>query len=657
MPRFYPAKRRKWVTLPYSLYNAVLLAWGCRVELDEQSKRRLQSIPKGAGLIIVSNHTDEMDIRVLLEAARQSQRKFLFMVNQEAFEEMRGFAGFWLQRIGCFSVDRGAGDAESRQYALEIIKRCRESLVMFPEGEILYLNDHVQAFKTGAVYLGFEALRAMRETDPDAAVYILPLSLKYRYEEPVGHVLKERLEKLETILQVKPRTAKIQERLNHLIGHVMARHRMTEMSRELALRWAKFGEEIHAWRLRVLTGLERKYIQLWEQPSRQLMDRANRLASGIRKKIDEHPQADSAQLRELRRDLETLKKTIWFAGWAPQYHMEKPTAERLAESVLKLEREILGIRRPKALGLRAVKVRAGEPIPLRLFHEEYAKDSREACRRVTDYLRRTIQCLVQESAPPVIDEILYSSMKPEIMNLHVMSEDGQKVYIDHYKCGHDKAVIIAPGFFNSKSAVLLKELASFLSPYYDTVVMDFRGHGQSPGLFYWTAKEYLDLKAVIAYLKKDYAAVGLIGFSLGAATSIITASMPGVDVQSVIAVSPPTEFEKIEYRFWELEPDHDIFYNLVGEGRYGKGVRPGPFWLKKDKPIHCVGKIKAPILFLHGTKDWLIKPAHSARLFEAAQGKKRLELIEGGPHAEYLILKNREPTLKHILNWLDETLG
>ncbi len=245
--------------------------------------------------------------------------------------------------------------------------------------------------------------------------------------------------------------------------------------------------------------------------------------------------------------------------------------------------------------------------------------------------------------------------KCKVQNLHVLSADGQKVYLDHYQNGHKKAVIIAHGFFNSKSSVLIKVLADSLLDEYDVAILDFRGHGQSPGLFYWTTKEYLDLEAVIDLMVPQYEAVGLIGFSLGAATSIITASR-SEKIKSLIAISPPTEFEKIEYHFWELDPDQDIFYNLVGEGRYGKGVRPGPFWLKKDKPIVCVEKVKAPILFIHGTKDWLIKPNHSSELFNAAKSKKSLVLIEGGPHAEYLLLKNKKETVEPIQQWLRETL-
>lgn len=237
----------------------------------------------------------------------------------------------------------------------------------------------------------------------------------------------------------------------------------------------------------------------------------------------------------------------------------------------------------------------------------------------------------------------------------LFTEDKQEIYYDHYTNGHKRLVVIAHGFFNSKDALLLKELGKELRDGYDVVILDFRGHGQSGGLFYWTTKEYIDLIAVLEDVRGDYDKIGLIGFSLGAATSIIAASK--VDwIDSVIAVSAPTEFEKIEYHFWDLDVENDVLYNLIGDGLVGKGARPGPFWLKKDKPIHCVAKVKAPILFLHGESDWLIKPTHSQELYDKAQGKKDIAIIKNGPHAEYLIRKKKEETVTFIRDWFKETL-
>ena len=243
----------------------------------------------------------------------------------------------------------------------------------------------------------------------------------------------------------------------------------------------------------------------------------------------------------------------------------------------------------------------------------------------------------------------------KIQSGSVITLDSHQIRFDHYGNKSDKVVIIAHGFFNSKDALLLKELGQELVGVYDVIIMNFRGHGTSDGLFHWTAKEYLDLTAVVEYAKKQYKRVGVIGFSLGAATSIITASkIDGID--TLISISGPTAFEKVEYRFWELDIENDIVYSLIGEGRIGKGVRPGPFWLGKDKPINSVKDIKCPVFYIHGEDDWLIKPWHSEELYKNTPTLKRLAIIKNGPHAEYLIRKNKKETVGLIQDWFQSTL-
>ena len=243
----------------------------------------------------------------------------------------------------------------------------------------------------------------------------------------------------------------------------------------------------------------------------------------------------------------------------------------------------------------------------------------------------------------------------QIVSNSLLTTDHHIIHYDLYLQGHNSVVIIAHGFFNSKDAILLKELGRSLEDQYDVIIMDFRGHGKSKGLFYWTSKEYSDLEAVLNFAKQKYERIGVIGFSLGAATSIIVASR--VDfINSLVSVSAPTEFEKIEYRFWELDIENDIFYSLIGEGRIGKGVRPGPFWLKKERPIDCVDKIQTPTLFIHGDKDWLIYPSHSEDLYQKARCLKKLAIIKNGPHAEYLIRKNKQEIFYLIKDWFKKTL-
>lgn len=236
----------------------------------------------------------------------------------------------------------------------------------------------------------------------------------------------------------------------------------------------------------------------------------------------------------------------------------------------------------------------------------------------------------------------------------VTASDGTKVFFDSYKRGHKNAVVIAHGFFNSKGAFLLKQLGEELTSDYDCIIMDFRGHGQTKGLFYWTAKEYLDLQAVLETIRQRYGRVGVIGFSLGGAISLITAAKFGL-MDSLVSVSAPSAFRKIEFHFWGLDIETDILFNL-GKGKAGKGVRPGPFWLPKIKPVDVVTKIKTPVFYIHGDRDWLIRPWHAQALYDNTQSKKKLAIIKNGPHAEYLVLKNRTEFVGLIRDWFKETL-
>ena len=232
---------------------------------------------------------------------------------------------------------------------------------------------------------------------------------------------------------------------------------------------------------------------------------------------------------------------------------------------------------------------------------------------------------------------------PSVLSGTLSTSDSHKIAFDHYQHGHTGLVVIAHGFFNSKQAVLLKDLAQELYSEYDVILLDFRGHGKSTGVFTWTSKESLDLSSVLEYAREKYKTIGVVGFSLGAAISIAVAAQSRM-VDSLIAVSAPVAFEKIEYYFWQLDFANDIFYNTIGQGRRGKGVRPGPFWLKKPKPLELAAQLQSPTFYIHGENDWLIKPWHSKALYEKTKAYKNLSIIKNGPHAEYLMLRSHFKT-------------
>lgn len=235
----------------------------------------------------------------------------------------------------------------------------------------------------------------------------------------------------------------------------------------------------------------------------------------------------------------------------------------------------------------------------------------------------------------------------------VSTSDGVQVSFDLYQePGRDAVVIICPGFFQSKETPTFRRLAAALSASCDVVCMDFRGHGRSHGLFSFSAREPADVHAVLDWVSARYTRIGLMGFSLGAATAINVAShRPGI--RTLVTVSAPSAFEKIEFKFWTPEAIRTGIHGLEP----GAGFLPGNLWAKKERPIDNVKRIApVPILLIHGTNDQTVLPRHSERLYQAAGEPKRLILIEGGGHAEELFRQTPEPFMRAVQEWLMTTL-
>jgi len=83
------------------------------------------------------------------------------------------------------------------------------------------------------------------------------------------------------------------------------------------------------------------------------------------------------------------------AGWQPQYIDLAPSEERLAETVMKLEREVFKLKTPHPLGNRNAFVRIGPPLDLGRYVEPYQKDPSTLTHQISEELRNNIQSLIE----------------------------------------------------------------------------------------------------------------------------------------------------------------------------------------------------------------------------------------------------------------------
>lgn len=234
------------------------------------------------------------------------------------------------------------------------------------------------------------------------------------------------------------------------------------------------------------------------------------------------------------------------------------------------------------------------------------------------------------------------------------TKDNEKIAYRLYKGGFSRVVVIAHGFFNSKESVLLTELAEHLSKKEDVFIFDFRGHGKSTGLFTWTSQERNDLEVVLSHMQDEYEKIDVIGFSMGGSVSINVLSDTKIPINTFVCISAPSDCCKIDFKWWKLDFENDIIYSLFTKsGTKGKGVRPGPFWLAKEKPIENISKLKIPVLYIHGDKDWVVGFWHSQKLHSKTNPPNKIVIVKNGPHAEYLMRKHSQELLKEIDEWLD----
>jgi pimeloyl-ACP methyl ester carboxylesterase len=231
-----------------------------------------------------------------------------------------------------------------------------------------------------------------------------------------------------------------------------------------------------------------------------------------------------------------------------------------------------------------------------------------------------------------------------------------RIAVNHYSSSkREEAIIICPGCFMTKDAAPFKRISESFAEEYDVLAMDFRGHGRSSGLYTFTAKETEDLSAVVKFAKEKYSKIAIMGFSLGAATTLIYASSHK-DVESIIAVSAPTDFLKIENHFLKKE----AVIPTVKKFELGKSpsLRPGNIFLDKVKPIDVVSKIAPiPVLFISGDKDPIVHAHHAEELHDEAMMPKAIEVFEDGFHADDIYAQEEKKFIKVCKDWLEKTLG
>ena len=133
------------------------------------------SIPKNSSIILAPTHRSRWDGLVLTMAMgrRITTKDCRFMVTKS---EMGGIQGWFLRRLGCFSINQITPSLSALRHAIELIEK-GEQLVLFPEGKINKYGKKI-VLKEGLFRL---AQLASKKKDP---IVIIPIGIAYSKISP-----------------------------------------------------------------------------------------------------------------------------------------------------------------------------------------------------------------------------------------------------------------------------------------------------------------------------------------------------------------------------------------------------------------------------------------------------------------------------------------
>jgi 1-acyl-sn-glycerol-3-phosphate acyltransferase len=333
--------------------------------------RRL--LDQGAAVLVTPNHSFHYDSYVLIEAATRLGRPCHFLTAWQVFAMSTRLQQLSLQRHGCFSVDREAADLAALRQAIDLMRDSPFPLVVFPEGDIYHTNDLVRPFREGAAAIALAS--AKRATRP---VVCVPCALKCWY-----------------VTDPRPALERSMARLEKRLG-VACRSRLP-----LPERVVRFGEDVVAWQEQAVFGVPRtgplrpriaglagtildsQEKEYGVPASGGVSERVQALRRRhIRALAD--PALPPAERAALTDAMEQLFRVVQLWSYPGNYVTASPTAERLAETVDKLEEDVLDVAYPSVKGDRAVTVWFGEPVVL-------AKGGPRDAGKLTETLQSSVQ--------------------------------------------------------------------------------------------------------------------------------------------------------------------------------------------------------------------------------------------------------------------------
>lgn len=438
---FYPPKQWPLLTrIVQSISHPLArLLYKCRISVNEAGIDRVKAVDD-ARLIYVCNHPTMEDGITLFVLSTRLGQLFHYVVAYEAF---KGWMGWLIQHLGCYSIRRGLGDRTSISQTLTLLKQPKCRLVIFPEGGCSYQNDTIMPFRTGAIQLPMSALSQLAKKAESPAdipdFFIVPLSLKYRYQQPMQRVISDTLDQLEAQLGISSADTSTDnyQRLRQVAHQVILNiEDEAHLPPEEGMDWNKRIER-----------LKQFFVQKCEAalniepvanlPLRERVYKVQALLEDA-ENVESASQGEGIAPKSTNQKGTNQKSTnqkgtnqkgtnqknpnraalFWdtvrllnFDAIYDGYVAESPTAERFLDTLIRLEREVFHLEDAPRKAPRKACFYIGEPINLKDHLSEYKGDRAGTIDRISEHLRQTMQQNLNQMSASKLSENNFSASK------------------------------------------------------------------------------------------------------------------------------------------------------------------------------------------------------------------------------------------------------
>lgn len=342
-------------------------------------------VDAGHMVLVAVNHADHADPHVMAHIGRAHGLPFHFMAAREVFERQGTLGRTALALVGAFSVDREGADLAAVKMAMGILREGRHPLVVFPEGEIFHHHERLAPFSDGAATM---LLRACKGQRGEQRAYLVPTAMRYTHDPSVEETFSARLAALEERITWKPRDdLDVLERIARLGGGLMA---VKEVEFRGDTRSGPLPERLRQLQDDLVRPIEESHFD--GRRDGTIPERIKALRNVIRRELTDDLEDTHGRVRELYDELDTLFLAFQLYSYSGEYLSDAPTHHRIAETILKLEEDVLG--EPRYPVPRAATVRFGEPMDVLAFLQRGGYDAKTGDGPLTDALAENIQSML-----------------------------------------------------------------------------------------------------------------------------------------------------------------------------------------------------------------------------------------------------------------------